>query len=97
MVETILVFALVVFDSILILYLVMAKIISISVVYSFFLILQILCKFQSIVKSLPVTGAKLKGRFYEWQLCVILRENIYILKNIATILFILQYLLLDQT
>ena len=41
--------ALVVFDSILIMNLVMPKIIFISVVYSFLLILQILFKFQSIV------------------------------------------------
>ena len=97
MFDTILVFALVVFDSILILNLVMPKIISISVLNSLLLISQILCKFHSIIESPPGTGAKLKGIFYEWKIYVILRENIYLLKNIATTLFILQYLLLYQT
>ena len=70
MVKTILLFDLVVFDSILILNIVLPKIYFISVVYSFLLILQIL---------------------------QILRENTYPLNNIATILVILQYLLLYQT
>ena len=48
MVDTILIFALVVFDSILILNLVMPKINSIPVVWCG-VILTILCKFQSIV------------------------------------------------
>ena len=57
--ETILVFALVVFDSILILNLVMPKINSISVVWCG-VILKILCKFQSIVYS-PVLGQELSS------------------------------------
>ena len=71
MVKTILVFDLVVFDSILILNLVIPKTYSISVVSSCFFDLANLVQ------------------IYE-----ILRENTYLLKNIATILFILQYLLL---
>ena len=51
MVKAILVFAIVVFDSVLILSLVMPKNYSISVVYSFLLILQILCKFQSFMRT----------------------------------------------
>ena len=68
MVDTILVFVLVVFDSIVIFNLVMPKIISISM-------------------SPPGTGAKVKGCFYECKIYVVLRSNIYLLKNMATILF----------
>ena len=94
MVNTILVFSLVAFDSSLILNLVMPKIILFPWCG---VILKVLWKFQSIVYRPTGTGAKLKGCFYEWQIYEILRENIYLLKNIANILIILQYLLPYQT